>query len=243
MKVLGLIFILVLNSCTTLSNTKSQKIVYQSDHLTIAQLSDHVYRHTSYLQTQDFGTVDCNGMLVIKDGEAIVVDSPTNLEATAELLKYLNKQNFKINAVVATHFHIDCVAGLELFHQQNIPSYANQLTISYLKNDSKICPQNGFEKTLDLSVSDQVVHVEFFGEGHTKDNVVAYFEPEKILFGGCLIKELNAEKGNLADAAVSQWSSTVQKIKIKYPTIKLIIPGHGKTGGEELLDYTISLFQ
>jgi hypothetical protein len=37
----------------------------------------------------------------------------------------------------------------------------------------------------------------FFGEGHTKDNVVAYFLSEKILFGGCLLKELEASKGYL----------------------------------------------
>ncbi|HCO82289.1 MAG TPA: subclass B1 metallo-beta-lactamase, partial [Arenibacter sp.] len=29
----------------------------------------------------------------------------------------------------------------------------------------------------------------------------------------------------------------------KYPTAKIVIPGHGIAGGTELLDYTIKLFQ
>ncbi len=63
------------------------------------------------------------------------------------------------------------------------------------------------------------------------------------MFGGCLIKESGAGKGNLEDANTTDWSLTVTKLKEKYPTTKTVIPGHGKSGGTELLDYTIQLFQ
>jgi metallo-beta-lactamase class B len=85
--------------------------------------------------------------------------------------------------------------------------------------------------------------VKYFGEGHTKDNVVGYFPSENILFGGCLIKELKATKGYLGDANIAQWPNTVERIKEQYPNIKIVIPGHGAIGGSELLDYTIKLFQ
>ena len=94
-----------------------------------------------------------------------------------------------------------------------------------------------------LNVGNQKVYLKFFGEGHTKDNVVAYYPAEKAMFGGCLIKELNATKGYLGDANVQAWSATVEKVKNTYPDVKIIIPGHGRVGGVELLDYTIKLFK
>jgi len=72
---------------------------------------------------------------------------------------------------------------------------------------------------------------------------VGYVPSEKALFGGCLLKHVNASKGNLADANTSEWSSSVAKIKKEYPDLEIVIPGHGKNGGIELLDYTIKLFQ
>ena len=66
--------------------------------------------------------------------------------------------------------------------------------------------------------------VKFFGQGHTKDNVVGYFPIENILFGGCLIKELEATKGYLGDANVGSWSNTVEKIKKQYPKTILLNP-------------------
>lgn len=87
------------------------------------------------------------------------------------------------------------------------------------------------------------MYTKFFGEGHTKDNVVGYFPEAEAIFGGCLIKESGAGKGNLEDANVAAWSATVKKLKRSYPRAKTVIPGHGKSGGRELLDYTIKLFE
>jgi metallo-beta-lactamase class B len=42
---------------------------------------------------------------------------------------------------------------------------------------------------------------------------------------------------------VNDWSKTVSKLKAKYPDTQIIIPGHGKSGGTALLDYTIKLFE
>ena len=63
------------------------------------------------------------------------------------------------------------------------------------------------------------------------------------MFGGCLIKELNASKGYLGDANVADWSGTVEKVKKEYPNVKIIVPGHGAPGSKKLLDYTIKLFK
>ena len=63
------------------------------------------------------------------------------------------------------------------------------------------------------------------------------------MFGGCLIKELNASKGYLGDANVKVWPTTVSKIQKQFPNVKTIVPGHGNSGDKKLLDYTIKLFE
>jgi len=81
------------------------------------------------------------------------------------------------------------------------------------------------------------------GEGHTIDNTIGYFSLENIMFGGCLIKALGDGKGNITEANVEAWATTVMNIKLKYPDVEKIIVGHGEMGGSELLDYTINLFE
>nr|WP_240935922.1 hypothetical protein [Hymenobacter sp. HDW8] len=104
-------------------------------------------------------------------------------------------------------------------------------------------PQQGFTDRLVLRVGRQDVIAHFLGEGHTRDNIVAYFPAEQVLFGGCLIKEVGAAKGNLDDANVPAWPQTVTRLRQTYPATKVLIPGHGQAGGMELSDYTIHLFQ
>jgi metallo-beta-lactamase class B len=205
-----------------------------------------VYAHISFLQTESFGRVACNGMLVVNQKQAIVFDTPADNESAAALIEFVrSKLNGRIKAVVATHFHADCIGGLKVFHDHNIPSYANQQTINILqqKGESPVVPQNGFEQTLTLNVGNEKVYTRYFGEGHTRDNCIGYFPKDKAVFGGCLIKEVGASKGNLEDANVHAWSETVSRLKQQYPDARIVIPGHGKSGGTELFDYTINLFK
>ena len=216
---------------------------YQSENLIINKISDHVYQHISYLNTESFGRVACNGMIVVNGSEAVVFDTPATNETAEELIGYLTeKLHVKINGVVATHFHADCVGGLEAFHQKKIPSYAENRTVALLKDNESAKPKNGFDNSLTLKVGTQNVYAQYMGAGHTKDNVIGYFPEDKAMFGGCLIKEVGAGKGNLEDANVKAWPATVRAVKARYPQTKIVIPGHGKVGGTELLDFTVKLF-
>jgi ketosteroid isomerase-like protein len=57
------------------------------------------------------------------------------------------------------------------------------------------------------------------------------------------VKSVGASKGNLADANEAAWSSSARFLKEKFPIIKTVVPGHGKYGGKELIDYTTTLFR
>lgn len=137
------------------------------------------------------------------------------------------------------------MGGLKKFHKYQILPYANNRTIELLKskNSEFPNPQKGFNTQLELTAGDKKVYADFFGEGHTKDNIIGYLPENKVVFGGCLIKEEGAGKGNLEDTTVNAWSETVRKIKQKYPQTNIVIPGHGKPGSTTLLDYTIKLFE
>lgn len=241
LRILAVLFILI-----TIIACKKEKenYVYESETLKIKQLTESTFVHISYLQTESFGNVPCNGMIVVDNGEALIFDTPAKDAQSKELLDWLeNSLKVKPKGVVATHFHADCLGGLKEFHNRQVPSYASNKTIALAKERNETLPQQGFDTYLELQIGNSKVANEFFGEGHTKDNIVSYFPDEKVLFGGCLIKEVGAGKGNLEDANVDEWSATVARIKIKYKNVEIIIPGHGKTGGQDLLDFTIELFK
>jgi metallo-beta-lactamase class B len=220
------------------------KRVYKSRDLIVTQIAENSFEHTSFLQTNDFGKVPCNGLIVRDRNEAIIFDTPTNDTSAAALIKWVEEAlHCKVNAIIPTHFHNDCLGGLKAFDEHNIPSYAYVKTIELAKENNVVVPKNSFRDSLILKVGKEKVMVKFFGEGHTKDNVVGYFPGENIMFGGCLIKELDAGKGYLGDANVAEWSNTVEKVKREYPNVKIIIPGHGAYGGKKLLDYTVNLFK
>lgn len=244
-------YLLIIVTTTTFLNCSSPRNLqfrhqeqYKTDKLIITQISENSFIHTSYLETTDFGNVPCNGLIVRDKNEVIVFDTPTNNKSAEELIKWIKEVlHCKINAVIPTHFHDDCLGGLKAFHDNDIPSYAYFKTIELAKENNLIFPKNEFVDTLTLKVGDKIVTAKFFGEGHTRDNVVGYFPSENIMFGGCLIKEIDAGKGYLGDANIANWSMTVEKVKTEYPNAKIVVPGHGNYGNKRLLDYTIKLFK
>ncbi|MBX2945937.1 MAG: subclass B1 metallo-beta-lactamase [Cyclobacteriaceae bacterium] len=225
---------------------KNVQTVYKSGKLEILKLSDHVYQHISYLSTNDFGRVDCNGMIVLQDGEAIIFDTPADNESSIELIDFLTKKvRCKIIGIVPTHFHDDCIGGIETFIRNKIIAYASSQTISLLANKGHHLTTSfiSFTDSLNLVAGSAPVLIRYFGKGHTSDNVVAYVPHDGVLFGGCLVKTLGATKGNLADATVTEWPETILRLKKYFPTLKVVIPGHGNSGDAALLDYTITLFE
>lgn len=225
---------------------KDSVTVYKTDQLVITKLTENVYQHISFLVTQDFGNVPCNGMIVINDNQAVIFDTPTDNAASLALINYIqNTLKCKIKAIIPTHFHLDCIGGLDEFKKSTISIYASTRTAKMMREKDEM---NGFsiqefKDELILTLGNKKVYAAYFGEGHTTDNIIGYFPEDQILFGGCLIKEMNATKGNLEDANEANWSETVQKLKQTYPELRIIIPGHGKIGGTELLEYTIQLFE
>lgn len=232
------------------SNEVRQEIRRQATHKVASKnfrfekISPNVYQHTSYLETEEWGRVACNGIVVVLGNEALVIDTPVNVMASKELLKVLTQtMRVKVLGVVATHFHEDCLGGLQAFHDEGIFSYSIGKTRALAEKAGYVPPKAIMTGRYTFSIDGEPVHLGYYGAGHTEDNIVAYFPKDRVLFGGCLVKSLGAGKGNLADADVKAWPETVRKVMEAYPEVEVVVPGHGKTGGKELLEFTIGLFK
>ncbi|MGB3800933.1 MAG: subclass B1 metallo-beta-lactamase [Lewinella sp.] len=216
---------------------------YATENLRVDRLTDRTYVHVTYLDTDDFGRVPCNGLIVVEDGDAIIYDSPPSDAAAAELIDYVSETlDAEVTAVIATHFHADCLGGFAAFQERGIPTYATEHTARLAREKGFPVASRTFDERLELNAGKLATLTVYAGPGHTPDNVVGYVPREEVLFGGCLVKAMGANKGNLADADTTQWPTTVMRLNDEFPRARYVVPGHGAVGGPELLDYTRRLF-
>src|SRR5688500_8627859 len=164
-----LLLFVSLISCIFLSAQQTEKI---TEDLSIVPLSANMFLHVGMLQSASFGRVGCNGLVYIRDGEAVVIDTPPDTAQSQALLQWIERifPGTRVKAIIVNHFHDDCLAGLPVFHRQGIPSYANNLTITMATSRGVPVPQNGFSGEAALTIGGQRIVSRFFGEAHTKDN-------------------------------------------------------------------------
>jgi metallo-beta-lactamase class B len=214
-----------------------------SEDLQVQQLTENLWIHRSWMSLAPYGRFYSNGLVLVSQGKCLVFDSPVTDSLSRQLLDWVQQQGWSPKGVVVNHFHEDCLGGLEAFHEQSIPSYANGKTRLLAKKQGFPIPQQGFHRKRKLKLGSQEVELFFPGPAHTADNIVAWIPAEKTLFGGCMVKSLGSGEGNLADASPADWSATIETVKRKYGTkARWVIPGHGPVGGPELLDYSIRMF-
>ncbi len=238
-RILALLFVL-----TTLSLSAETESVLSHPDLELVKLQDSVYLHRSWLDTESFGRVSCNGLVVVSEGEALVLDTPTNEELSRLLIETVEERlGARVTGVVVSHFHADAMGGLPAFEAVGATSFSSLKTQGIARSTGAIEPKVGFDLRLETRVGSLPVEIGYFGPGHTLDNIVTYLPTQKVLFGGCLLKAQGADEGYLEDGAPEAWSATVTRIKNAYPEVKFVVPGHGELGGAELLDYTIELFE
>ena len=48
-------------------------------------------------------------------------------------------------------------------------------------------------------------------------------------------------RGNVADADLAEWPTSVERIQKHYPEAEVVIPGHGLPGGLDLLQHTANV--
>ena len=231
------VLFLIFTQCQSTSSTLS----FSHHDLTIDPISKHTFRHISYLETEEWGRVACNGLLYVKNHKAWVFDTPTTDHASQLLIDYLRSKGISIEGVVVTHAHEDCLGGLRAFHSAKIPSLGYTQTLEHAAEHGFTIPQTSFAQDTTLWLEAEAIQVHYFGEGHTTDNTTVYIPEDETLFGGCLIKSLKSGYGYLGESNPEMWPSTVENLLKAFPAIQHVVPGHGAPGDTSLLHYTIRL--
>lgn len=226
-------------------SAQTENKIFVDNDIQLIHIQDSIYLHETWSQLENFGRFSSNGLIVIKNGQALMIDTPMDNDKTKRLTKIIKDSlNATVTKLIICHFHDDCLGGLEYLKTKGVESIANNLTVNKCKELKIEVPSSPFSGSLTFDFNGITIDCRYFGAGHTFDNITVYIPSKNILFGGCLIKSINSENlGNTSDAVISEWDSTVKKLMQKYGNIKVVIPGHGNAGGTELLTHTIDLVE
>jgi metallo-beta-lactamase class B len=93
----------------------------------------------------------------------------------------------------------------------------------------------------DFELESGAIKALYLGESHTPDGIVVWFPREKVLYGGCIVKE---QLGNLTFANVAEYPVTLERLKRLELEIQTIIAGHySPVHGPDLLDKYLELLR
>ena len=214
-------------------------VAHITDKLELIKISANAYVHVSYMNDG----IPCNGLVLVDNDKAFLFDTPKEVADTKLLLAFL-KDSLKLQVVgfVTNDWHSDSMGGVGIVNDAGIPSYANEATIEIAKAKNIPSPTHGFKDSTTLKLNEKIILCYFLGPAHTKDNIVTWIPSEKILFGSCMIKEVEAKDlGYTDDGDVKAYPATLKKVMAKFPDAKFVIPGHGDFGGMELVEHTLMM--
>jgi len=213
-----------------------------ADDVHVHQLADGVWRHVSFKDLPGVGPFPSNGLIVLGAEGALLVDTPWTPEQTRLLLGWIEKTwRTQVREVVITHAHDDRLGGIaEIGSAARI--HALPATSEQAARRGWVFPAVPLAADASLELVGERVATFFPGAGHTSDNIVVWFPARGLLFGGCFVKSARApDLGNVADADIASWRTSIQRVIERYPAARTVVPGHGDPGGLELLIHTRDL--
>lgn len=218
------------------------QIFAQSDKLKITHLTGDFYIYTTYNQYNN-SQVPANGMYLISSKGVIMFDTPWDTTQFQPLLDSIKARHKKdVIACFVTHWHADKTAGLEYYRSLGIRTYTTVLT-------DQLSAQNNMKRAEFLMSKDTLFRfgqysfeVYYPGHGHTIDNIVIWFNKEKVLYGGCLIKGADDDSlGYLGDASITDYAGTLKKVKKYCSNPRHIIVAHSDWNNLNSLNHSIEM--
>jgi metallo-beta-lactamase class B len=220
------------------------KILGQTEEpkLKITHLTGDFYIYTTYNTYQE-SKLPANGMYLLTNNDVVLFDTPWDTTQFQPLLDSIKqKHNKNVSMCIATHWHSDRTEGLEYYKKQGIKTYTTKLTDELSKKNDKKRAEYLIEKDTLFNIGQHTFETYYPGQGHTADNIVIWFNNEKILYGGCLIKGADAENlGYLGDANKTEYYSTLKNVEKKFLNPKFIIISHSEWGNLNSLKHSIKL--
>lgn len=187
--------------------------------------------------------ISANAMYLVTDKGVVLFDAPWDETQFQPLLDSIKaKHNKEVIMLFATHSHDDRAGGFDFYRKKGIKTYSIKLTDDILKKENKPRAEFIIPNDKTFTVGQHTFEVYYPGKGHASDNVVVWFDKEKVLYGACFIKSADAKDlGYLADSDVKEWKKSIGKVKAKLKNPKYIIPGHEDWTNTESLNHTLKL--
>jgi glyoxylase-like metal-dependent hydrolase (beta-lactamase superfamily II) len=222
-----------------LSNAKHDAVPAS---LEIRQLKGDFYIYTTYNYYKGM-RIPANGMYVVTSRGVLVIDSPWDTTQFQPLLDSIeDRHNKKAVLCLATHFHEDRTAGLEYFRSKGISTYTTMLTDEWSAKKGMKRAEHLLAGDTLFNLGDHSFQVIYPGPGHAPDNIVIWFEKEKVLYGGCLVKSTaDKDLGNLGDADTAAYEATIEKVMKKCRNPAYVVPGHNSWNSVESLEHTLRM--
>lgn len=253
-RVLSILAALTLIACVPSPENKLDLSPQQTvPEPSLEKIAGGVWVHKSYKHIAPWGPVLSQGLLIDTGGGVALVDTAWTDEETETLLRLVEATlNQPPDMAIVTHAHDDKMGGMNALNKAGVGAHAHRLT-------NADAPARGLNPAqfVILDTADDVsffggssggderegpIKVYYPGPGHTRDNIVVYYEPAKVLFGGCLIRPGESNNlGNSADADIGHWAQAVRNVAERFPEAEIVVPSHGAAGGRKLLDHTIAL--
>lgn len=214
----------------------------------LEKIAEGVWIHKSYEHVEPWGAVLSQGMVVKTEDGVFLIDTAWDEEddSRTELLLTLIEEEMGEAPIFAilTHGHADKMGGVGALKAAGIRSAAHVFA-------NADAPARGLtpaeedmfaDGTIERFGPNDEITVYYPGAGHTRGNIVVYYAPARILFGGCLIKPGGSKSlGNTADGDIGHWAQAVRNVAMAFPDADTVIPSHGPAGGPELFAHTIAL--
>ena len=116
--------------------------------------------HIGMLQTNTFGRVGCNGLVYIRNGEAVIMDTPPDSVQSLALLRWIEKRfpGTIVKAVIVNHFHDD----LPVFHRKAFHLMPMQKQKPLLPKKGYRSRKTVFSGQWDITVGGQKIESRFW---------------------------------------------------------------------------------
>jgi metallo-beta-lactamase class B VIM len=205
-----------------------------------------VWIHTSRYVFPDGSVIPANGLVVKEGGGLVLIDTAWGEMLTADLLDEIHREiKLPVRRAIVTHSHADRIAGADLLRKRGIPVFAHPLTCRRAAAVAIAMPSDSLAGLRKPGDAEFVGSVEVFypGPAHSPDNIVVWVPSARVLFGGCAVKSVDSNLGNLADADTRAWPDAIHRVMERYRQAEVVVPGHGAEGGRELLTHTLELLK
>lgn len=212
--------------------------------LKISYLTKDMYVYTTYRDYKGSKT-SSNGLYLVTDDGVMMIDTPWDTSQFQPLLDSIETRHHKkVVLCVATHSHEDRTGGLKYYRQKGIKTYTSALTDSISEKSGENRAEFCFKSDTVFRLGQYSFQTCYAGPGHTTDNIFIWFGANKVLYGGCAIKSIEAtDLGYIKEADLSKWPSTLNKIKQSFPNPRFIIPGHQSWNSLRSIDHTLKLLK